>query len=53
MDAIYYFVADNGPALAPVILAACWYGFAAHVVSAEDAPTGVVRVVRNRLMAAR
>jgi hypothetical protein len=36
MDAIYYFVIDNGPTLAPVVLAACWYGLVMQVISTDD-----------------
>jgi hypothetical protein len=47
MDAIYYLIADNGPTLAPVVLAACWYGFVAHVVSTDDERYRPVRAERR------
>ncbi len=35
MDAVYYFMIDLGPVLAPAVLAGCWYAVALGVISAE------------------
>jgi hypothetical protein len=39
MDAVYYFIVDAGPVLAPAVLAGCWYAAALGIVStdADDA----------------
>ncbi len=35
MDAVYYFIVDAGPVLAPAVLGGCWYAMALGVISAE------------------
>ena len=35
MDAVYYFMVDAGPVLAPAVLGGCWYAMALGVISAE------------------
>ncbi len=43
MDAVYYFMVDVGPVLAPVVLGGCWYAMALGLVSTgaePDAATG-------------
>jgi hypothetical protein len=41
MDAVYYFVIDAGPVLAPAVLAGCWYAAALGIVS-TDTHDGIV-----------
>ncbi len=36
MDVIYYFIVDNASTLAPITLAACWYGLVVQVISTDD-----------------
>jgi hypothetical protein len=33
MDAVYYFIVDAGPVVAPAVLAGCWYAMALGVIS--------------------
>ena len=42
MDAVYYFIVDAGPVLAPAVLAGCWYAAVLGIVStdADDATVG-------------
>jgi hypothetical protein len=35
MDAVYYFMVDAGPILAPAVLGGCWYAMALGFVSAD------------------
>ncbi len=35
MDAVYYFMVDVGPVLAPVVLGGCWYAMAMGMISVE------------------
>jgi hypothetical protein len=35
MDAVYYFMVDVGPVLAPAVLGGCWYAIAMGMISTE------------------
>ena len=35
MDAVYYFMVDLGPVLAPAILGGCWYAAALGIISTD------------------
>ena len=40
MDAVYYFMVDVGPVLAPAVLGGCWYAVTMGLISAgTDAGT--------------
>ncbi len=39
MNAVYYFMVDVGPLLAPAVLGGCWYAVTMSLVSA-DTDTG-------------
>ena len=41
MDAVYYFIVDAGPVLAPAVLAGCWYAAALGIISG-DMSDGIV-----------